>query len=80
MMWDQYHPNPFISYYLLLRKVYGMRAIDAYRRAKQFMAPRDPEIWSLARIDSREVYGEDTFTDSDEWIQRRDAEWLENLR
>jgi hypothetical protein len=36
------------------------------------------EIDRLAKIDCREVYTEDLFVDSSEWIARRDAEWLEN--
>jgi hypothetical protein len=39
----------------------------------------DKEIERLAKIDSREVYRditEDTFTDSDEWAEHRNREWL----
>ena len=36
------------------------------------------EIDRLAKIDCREVYTEDLFVDSDEWIAMRDVEWLEN--
>jgi hypothetical protein len=38
----------------------------------------NPDIEQLAKIDSREVYREvteDTFTDSDEWLDR-EALWL----
>lgn len=37
------------------------------------------DIEKLAKIDSREVYRditEDTFTDSDEWAEHRNREWL----
>jgi hypothetical protein len=40
------------------------------------------EIDRLAKIDPREVYreiGEDTFCDSDEWLERRSYEWELNI-
>ena len=39
-------------------------------------------VEQLAKIDSREVYRditEDTFTDSDEWLEHRSYEWELNL-
>ena len=38
------------------------------------------EIERLAKIDSREVYAnEEMFCDSDEWLERREYEWVVSI-
>ncbi len=40
---------------------------------------RDLTMERLAKIDSREIYGENLYVDSDEWIAQREVEWVENF-
>jgi hypothetical protein len=39
MQWSSYHANPRISYYLFMRRVYGMFADEALRYVKRVGTP-----------------------------------------
>jgi hypothetical protein len=40
---------------------------------------RDLSMERLAKIDSREIYSENLYVDSDEWLRIRETEWAENF-
>jgi hypothetical protein len=46
MQWQSYHPDPRISYYLFLRRVYGMLAWEAFAFVRGGLPPSASQLRS----------------------------------